>query len=228
MNKAELFEFKLTILKMASEMLLNEYIDKKSHNHNQWLVQNDVMWRSTGVRMPYPPFPPYPTQEDVLAKANSLYKCFFLDDVNPTILPDLDLLPKSKPETAIETGSDSIDPEVFEEASKRQLALASDTETLSLPNEVNAVRDAAPSQTVALHSSNVEPVSFGPSTFEPIAFDSNTTKTFDIPPLKETDNVKPIDTLDPVDSSAGKESSTPLVQTKFGGINNWFWLSKKS
>lgn len=79
MDQARLFELKMTILKMASDMLTNEYVDKKAENHNQWLIQNEMMWRTQGVRVPYPAFPPYPSQVEVLKKAEELWKCFVLD-----------------------------------------------------------------------------------------------------------------------------------------------------
>ncbi len=64
--------------------------------------------------------------------------------------------------------------------------------------------------------------------FETTEVEPSSVNTFDIPPIKEPNNVKPINTFDTMDQQSDKENSIPLVQTKFGGINNWFWLSKKS
>lgn len=63
---------RLQLLKMAQEMLFHEYIDKKAQLHNQWSAESDVAWRTRGVRLPYPTFPPYPTQGEIVAKALEL------------------------------------------------------------------------------------------------------------------------------------------------------------
>lgn len=62
----------LEILKMAREIVHNEYIDAKAQLHNKWLVDADLLWRSTRTRLVYPPFPPYPTEEVIVARAKVL------------------------------------------------------------------------------------------------------------------------------------------------------------
>ena len=63
---------KLEILRMAKEILFNEYVDKKAQLHNQWLADSDVAWRTRRMRLPYPVFPPYPDNEMIIARALQL------------------------------------------------------------------------------------------------------------------------------------------------------------
>lgn len=59
---------------MARQMLNEQYINQRAEDHNRWLAEADVAWRTRGVKLPYPPFAPYPTEEQVLAKAQELLK----------------------------------------------------------------------------------------------------------------------------------------------------------
>jgi hypothetical protein len=63
---------KLELLRMARELVINEYIDKRAQDHNAWLAQADVVWRNQGVRLAYPTFPQYPTEVDILTRARAL------------------------------------------------------------------------------------------------------------------------------------------------------------
>lgn len=63
---------KLELLRMARELVINEYIDKRAQDHNAWLAQADVVWRTQGVRLAYPIFPQYPTEVDILTRARTL------------------------------------------------------------------------------------------------------------------------------------------------------------
>lgn len=62
----------LEILKMAREIVHNEYIDAKAQLHNKWLVEADLLWRTTRSRLVYPSFPPYPTEDVIVARAKVL------------------------------------------------------------------------------------------------------------------------------------------------------------
>lgn len=57
---------------MAREIVHNEYIDAKAQLHNKWLADADLLWRTTRTRLVYPPFPPYPTEEVIVARAKVL------------------------------------------------------------------------------------------------------------------------------------------------------------
>jgi hypothetical protein len=64
---------KLELIKMARELLNEEYINRRAQDHNKWLAECDVAWRTKGIKLPYPPFAPYPTEAEIIAKASSLY-----------------------------------------------------------------------------------------------------------------------------------------------------------
>lgn len=66
-------KYRLEILKMARELLNEEYINKRAEDHNKWLAECDVAWKTRGIKLPYPPFAPYPSEAEILAKAASLY-----------------------------------------------------------------------------------------------------------------------------------------------------------
>jgi len=64
---------KLELLKMARQLLNEEYINRRAEDHNAWLAKCDEAWRTRRVKLPYPPFAPYPTEEQIVAKALTLY-----------------------------------------------------------------------------------------------------------------------------------------------------------
>jgi len=70
----EFTKHRMEILRMARQMLNEQYINRRAEDHNRWLADADVAWRTKGIRLPYPPFAPYPTEEQVLAKAQELLK----------------------------------------------------------------------------------------------------------------------------------------------------------
>lgn len=70
----EFTKHRMEILRMARQMLNEQYINRRAEDHNRWLAEADVVWRTKGMRLPYPPFAPYPTEEQVLAKAQELLK----------------------------------------------------------------------------------------------------------------------------------------------------------
>lgn len=63
---------KMELLKMARELCINEYIDKRAQDHNKWLADAEVTWKTQGVNLPYPKFPAYPTEADILTRATVL------------------------------------------------------------------------------------------------------------------------------------------------------------
>ena len=65
---------KLEVLKMARELLNEEYINRRAEDHNRWIAECDVAWKTKGIKLAYPPFAPYPSESEILAKAASLYK----------------------------------------------------------------------------------------------------------------------------------------------------------
>ena len=85
---------RLELLRMAKEMLFNEYVDKKAQLHNKWAAEADLAWRTRGVRIPYPVFPPYPDNEMVIAKAIQLER--FLNS-QPKDTPTVTAKPVEEP-----------------------------------------------------------------------------------------------------------------------------------
>jgi hypothetical protein len=70
--KMTLDEANFEILKMARDLVINEYIDKRADMHNRWLVEADVLWKASKLALPYPSIPPYPTETDILGRARVL------------------------------------------------------------------------------------------------------------------------------------------------------------
>lgn len=64
---------------MAKELVTNEYIDRRAQLHNKWLKEAEDSYLTLGATVPYPDIPPYPTENDVVARAQALLK-FLLDN----------------------------------------------------------------------------------------------------------------------------------------------------
>lgn len=64
---------RLELLKIARELLNEEYINRRAQDHNKWLAESDVVWKTTRTKLPYPPFAAYPTDEEIVSKATRLY-----------------------------------------------------------------------------------------------------------------------------------------------------------
>ena len=63
---------RLELLRMAKEMVINEHIDRRAELHNKWVSESESVWSLRRQRLPYPSIPPYPTEQDILARAKSL------------------------------------------------------------------------------------------------------------------------------------------------------------
>lgn len=72
-NQANLIN--LEILRMARDLVTNEYIDRRAQLHNKWLNDCNDQFGT----LPYPDIPPYPTESDVVARAQTLLN-FLLDN----------------------------------------------------------------------------------------------------------------------------------------------------
>lgn len=62
----------LEILKMARDLVINEYTDRRAEMHNKWLIESDHLWQTQKLRLSYPSIPPYPTEHEILARAQVL------------------------------------------------------------------------------------------------------------------------------------------------------------
>jgi hypothetical protein len=66
------FEIRLELLKMAKELLLEEYHSNKDRLTNEWHVKVESA-KLNGQAIPeHPAFPTYPTENDIITKAQSL------------------------------------------------------------------------------------------------------------------------------------------------------------
>ena len=60
------------LLKISADIVMSEYVTRKNDIHEKWIVESLYLWQSQGVRLAYPQLPPYPSNEDIIAKARSL------------------------------------------------------------------------------------------------------------------------------------------------------------
>lgn len=66
------FEIRLELLKMAKELLLEEYHSSKDRLTNEWHVKVESA-KLNGQAIPeHPAFPTYPSENDIITKAQSL------------------------------------------------------------------------------------------------------------------------------------------------------------
>ena len=66
------FEIRLELLKMAKDLLLEEYHSNKDRLINEWQVKVESA-KLNGQAIPeHPAFPTYPTENDIITKAQSL------------------------------------------------------------------------------------------------------------------------------------------------------------
>ena len=66
-------KYKLELLRMSRELLNEEYINKRAEDHNKWVADADVAWKTQGIKLPYPAFAPYPKESEIVSKALTLY-----------------------------------------------------------------------------------------------------------------------------------------------------------
>jgi hypothetical protein len=73
---------KAMVLKMAQEILHNQYVEKKMKLHNEWALSAATLWKSQGRKLDYPDLPMYPSETDVVQAAEHLWK-FLHTDITP-------------------------------------------------------------------------------------------------------------------------------------------------
>jgi proteasome lid subunit RPN8/RPN11 len=66
------FEIRLELLKMAKDMLNDEYYGKREQISNDWHVKVDSAKINGGTIPEHPGFPPYPSEAEIIAKATAL------------------------------------------------------------------------------------------------------------------------------------------------------------
>jgi hypothetical protein len=71
---------RLEILKMARELTINEYIDRRAQEHNEWLDKSSELWKTQRLALAYPVIPPYPTEKEIIARAKALMDFLLTSD----------------------------------------------------------------------------------------------------------------------------------------------------
>ena len=66
------FEIRLELLKMAKELLMEEYHSNKDRLTNEWHVKVESAKLNGQVIPEHPAFPTYPSENDIINKAQSL------------------------------------------------------------------------------------------------------------------------------------------------------------
>lgn len=67
------FKKRAELLKIAKQTLIQEYDAMRGTNHNQWLRDSQIAWKTKGVLIAYPTAKLFPTEQEVVAKALELY-----------------------------------------------------------------------------------------------------------------------------------------------------------
>lgn len=66
------YEVRLELLKMAKDMLVEEYYGKRDQISNEWSLKADIA-KIHGTEVPaHPGFPQYPTEVEIISKASTL------------------------------------------------------------------------------------------------------------------------------------------------------------
>jgi hypothetical protein len=73
MEDTEKIKQRYELLKMAKELLNEDYINRRAEDHNRWVSENEELWRTTRRNLPYPPFAKYPTDDEIVRAAANLY-----------------------------------------------------------------------------------------------------------------------------------------------------------
>ena len=66
------FQLRLELLKMAKEMLVEDYYTRKEHITNDWSTKVDAARQSGTVPPEHPSMPDYPSESQIIEKAAAL------------------------------------------------------------------------------------------------------------------------------------------------------------
>lgn len=77
MEESEKIKQRFELLKMARELLNEDYINRRAEDHNKWVADNEESWRTTRRNIPYPPFAQYPTDNEIVQVASTLYNFIY-------------------------------------------------------------------------------------------------------------------------------------------------------
>lgn len=82
----------LELIKISKDMLVDQYIDKKTQNHNKWIVESEYWWKLNKTILEYPQFPPYPTEKEIIERAK-IFKEFVKVEPENTNITTLEIAP---------------------------------------------------------------------------------------------------------------------------------------
>lgn len=66
------FEIRLELIKIAKEMLEQDYFAKREVIHTNWEHELEISRRMLADAPTHPHYPPYPSEDEIIAKAQSL------------------------------------------------------------------------------------------------------------------------------------------------------------
>jgi hypothetical protein len=66
------FEIRLELLKMAKELLTEEYYGKRDQLQEDWRIKVETAKLNGGAIPDHPPMPAYPAEAEIITKAQSL------------------------------------------------------------------------------------------------------------------------------------------------------------
>lgn len=119
----------LEILRMARELVINEYVDRRAQDHNNWLYESERLWATRRIKLQYPEIPPYPTEKEIVERAQTLLKFLILGKEPSKELQEINL-PTELPKEVIEevdqaelaqAALPANEPEIIEEPTGRIL-----------------------------------------------------------------------------------------------------------
>lgn len=97
MENSDKVKQRFELLKMARELLNEDYINRRAEDHNKWVAENEKLWRTQRRNLPYPPFVAYPTDEEIVRTASNLYNFIYQDttETQDTTEEPSEILPES-------------------------------------------------------------------------------------------------------------------------------------
>lgn len=136
---------RLELLKMAVQLVTNEYIDTRAQDHNAWLAKSEALWKARREKLPYPAFPPYPNESMIVARANILSE--FLNPTPPApAAPVAEFIEDTVEIVAISTPEPMS---VYTQAPTEAPAPESTTAPTEVPTEAPAPEPTEPEPTAA-------------------------------------------------------------------------------
>lgn len=134
-------------------MVNTEYFETKAQLHNQWLVEADLLWRTSRKRLIYPPFPPFPTEEVIVARANVLLAFLSKVQTSAVPFPEITRVETQTSPTAVEITSISM-VDVIQDTQYNQKNTDEDVEEVAVAENtteqaVETINEVAPENTTA-------------------------------------------------------------------------------